>query len=69
MPFYLAVTELEHAEWLVAQNRAGDADPLLIEAREIFERLDATPWRERADRVGAATGATASAPAQAFSTP
>ena len=53
MPFYLAVSELEHAEWLAEQGRAEEAEPLLAEAREIFERLGATPWLERADRAGA----------------
>jgi class 3 adenylate cyclase/tetratricopeptide (TPR) repeat protein len=51
MPFYLAVMQLEHAEWLVAQSRADEADGLLAEARETFERLEATPWLERCDAV------------------
>ncbi len=49
--FDLAVTLLEHAEWLVPQGRAGDAAPLLDEARPAFERLRAAPWLERLDRV------------------
>jgi tetratricopeptide (TPR) repeat protein len=48
---WLAVTRLEYAEWLLAHERASDADPLLAEARETFERLETTPWRERADRA------------------
>ena len=48
-PFYLGVTEFEYGEWLVAQGRAGEAEPLLAEAREIFERLEAKPWLERVD--------------------
>jgi class 3 adenylate cyclase len=47
MPFYLSATQLEHAEWLVAQDRSEEAEPLLGEARETFERLQATPWLER----------------------
>ena len=47
MPFYLAVTRLEHADWLATQDRTGEAQPLLSEAREIFERLEAKPWLER----------------------
>jgi class 3 adenylate cyclase len=47
MPFYLAVTQLEHAEWLVAQDRSNEAEPLLAEARQTFERLQAAPWLER----------------------
>jgi class 3 adenylate cyclase/tetratricopeptide (TPR) repeat protein len=46
--FYLAVTQLEHAEWLTAQGRDDDAEPLLAEASETFERLEARPWLERA---------------------
>jgi hypothetical protein len=52
-PFNLAVTQLEQAERLVAQRRAGEAEPLLAEAREVFEQLRATPWLERCDAVGA----------------
>jgi len=52
VPFYLAVTALEHGEWLVAEGRADEADPLLAESREIFERLGAQPWLERLERVG-----------------
>ncbi len=51
LPFWLAVTELEHAEGLAAGGRAAEAEPLLAEAREIFERLEATPWLERAVRA------------------
>ena len=51
MPFWLAVTLLEHGEWLVSEGRAGEADPLLAEAREIFERLGARPWLERVEAV------------------
>ena len=47
LTFPLAVTELEHGEWLVAQGRGDEAEQLLAEAREIFERLEATPWIER----------------------
>jgi predicted ATPase/class 3 adenylate cyclase len=52
MPFYLAVTRLEHAEWLATQGRSGDAQPLLAEARELFTQLEATPWLERVERAG-----------------
>ncbi len=51
VPFYMAVTELEHAEWLAEQGRVDDAKPLLDEAREIFERLKAAPWLERLRKV------------------
>jgi hypothetical protein len=46
-PFWLAVTELERAEWLVRHARSSDAQSPLDEAREIFERLEAKPWLER----------------------
>ena len=45
--FWVGVTMLESAEWLLAHHRSDEAEPLLDEAREIFERLDATPWLAR----------------------
>ena len=53
MPFYAAVTLLEHGEWLVEQDRADEAQPLLAEAREIFGRLGAKPWLERTEQAQA----------------
>jgi class 3 adenylate cyclase/tetratricopeptide (TPR) repeat protein len=47
LPFWLAVTLLEHGEWLASQARSDAAGPLLSEARDIFERLQATPWLAR----------------------
>ena len=47
-PFHLAALQLEHVEWLTAQGRAAEAEPLLAEARETFERLEAKPWLARA---------------------
>ena len=52
--FWLAVVLLEHGEWLVETGRAGEAEPLLGEARETFERLEATPWLERLETVAVA---------------
>ncbi len=46
--FWLAVTQLEHGETLVQQGRPDDAGLLFAEARESFQRLEATPWIERA---------------------
>jgi tetratricopeptide (TPR) repeat protein len=46
-PFYVAVALLEHSEWLAGQDRRVDAEPLLAEAREIFQRVGARPWLER----------------------
>ena len=51
LPFWLAVTQLEHAERLVEQGRAVEAEPLLTEARETFARLRARPWLERLDAL------------------
>jgi class 3 adenylate cyclase/tetratricopeptide (TPR) repeat protein len=51
LPFWLGVTLLEHGELLLQEGRPDDAEPLVGEAREIFERLEATPWLERAARV------------------
>jgi class 3 adenylate cyclase/tetratricopeptide (TPR) repeat protein len=53
MPFWLALTELEHAEWLIGESRPDEAEPLLAEARETFVRLDAKPWLERVEAAGA----------------
>ena len=52
MPFWLAVALLEYGEWFAARDRTVEADPLLSEARGIFERLRARPWL---DRVAAVT--------------
>jgi len=46
------VTQLEHGEWLAGQGRRDEAEPLLAEARETFERLEAAPWLERAAQLG-----------------
>jgi tetratricopeptide (TPR) repeat protein len=51
LPFHLAVVQLEHGEWLTARGRPDDARPLLAEARETFERLQAQPWLDRIDAV------------------
>jgi hypothetical protein len=48
--FLLAIVLLEHGELLAAES-PGDAEPLLTEAGEIFERLEAAPWLERAERL------------------
>ena len=53
LPFWLAVTLLEHGEWLGEQGRADEGAALLAEAREIFGGLGATPWLERAGRRAA----------------
>jgi tetratricopeptide (TPR) repeat protein len=50
-PFWLAVSLLELAELMRGQQRLAEAEPLMAEAREIFERLKARPWVERLERV------------------
>jgi len=57
-PFWMAVTMLEHAEWLQGQGREDEATPSLTEAEGIFERLEARPWLERLQRVDVREGAT-----------
>lgn len=49
--FHVAVTQLEHAEWLSRRARADEAQQLLAEATKTFEQLQATPWLERAGHV------------------
>jgi hypothetical protein len=51
LPFWLAVVLLEQGE------ATGD-ESALAEAREIFERLQATPWLERLEHAPEAVPAT-----------
>jgi tetratricopeptide (TPR) repeat protein len=61
MRFWLAVTLLEHGEWLAGEGSVDEAGPLFAEAREIFERLEAKPWVERV--AAAEAGPRAEVPA------
>jgi tetratricopeptide (TPR) repeat protein len=61
LPFWLAVVLLERGELVAGQGRAGEAEPLLAETREIFERLEATVWLERVARALPVRGDTVSA--------
>ena len=54
LPFYLGATTLEYAEWLIGHDRSDDAAPLTAEAREIFDRLGAQSWLERAEHASGA---------------
>ena len=45
--FDLALTLLDHAEWLVDSGSVADADARLSEAMAIFEELGADPWLDR----------------------
>jgi class 3 adenylate cyclase/tetratricopeptide (TPR) repeat protein len=51
-PFWLAITLLEHGEWLLEEGRTDSAQPLLDEARELFARLRARPWLDRLAKAG-----------------
>jgi tetratricopeptide (TPR) repeat protein len=51
LPFWLASTQTEHAEWLHRSGSPAEAEPLLAEARDVFERLEAKPWLERLERA------------------
>jgi hypothetical protein len=53
----MAVTLVEHGEWLARAGRAGDAKPLFEEAGEVFERLQAKPWLERLGQTAGAASA------------
>jgi class 3 adenylate cyclase/tetratricopeptide (TPR) repeat protein len=49
--FSMAVTLLEHGEWLVGQGRREEAEPLLAEAASVFDTLQAGPWLDRLSRA------------------
>jgi hypothetical protein len=52
--FWLAIVLLEHGEWLIDEDRRDEAEPLLAEARETFERLGTLPLLERLDALAGA---------------
>ncbi|WP_218010000.1 helix-turn-helix transcriptional regulator, partial [Actinomadura kijaniata] len=62
-PFERARTELLYGEWLRRHRRRSDARGPLRSALEIFERLRAAPWAERARTELRATGEHGGAPA------
>ncbi|MEU5876514.1 LuxR C-terminal-related transcriptional regulator [Spirillospora sp. NPDC047279] len=62
-PFERARTELLYGEWLRRARRRADARVPLRSALEIFERLKAAPWAERARAELRATGETVTASA------
>lgn len=55
-PFEQARTQLLYGEWLRRLRRKADARTPLQQALETFERLDATPWAQRAGAELAALG-------------
>ncbi|MGB2875887.1 MAG: adenylate/guanylate cyclase domain-containing protein [Gaiellaceae bacterium] len=54
LPFWLAATLLERGEALLENGLSDEAAPLLAEAGEIFERLEASPWLERVTQASSA---------------
>jgi DNA-binding CsgD family transcriptional regulator len=58
-PFDEARTRLLYGEWLRREKRKSDARIQLGAALEIFQRLGAAPWANRASGELTATGATA----------
>ena len=48
---HLAQVLAEYGMWLVECGRAAEAEPLLDEARVLFERMGAKRWLERIDAV------------------
>jgi class 3 adenylate cyclase/tetratricopeptide (TPR) repeat protein len=59
MPFWMAVTLLEHAEWLRDHGRSEDSRPLAEEAASVFEGLGALPWAQRAAALRSEVGVPA----------
>src|SRR6516225_11447608 len=57
-----ARTDLLYGEWLRRQRRRGDARPHMHAALELFQRLGAVPWADRAETELPATGETARKP-------
>jgi class 3 adenylate cyclase/tetratricopeptide (TPR) repeat protein len=51
MPYWLAATLTEHAEWLSAGGRPEKTAGMILEAKEIFVLLQAQPWLDRIDRL------------------
>jgi class 3 adenylate cyclase/tetratricopeptide (TPR) repeat protein len=68
MPFWLAVTLVEQAEGLNAAGHAYDPE-LVSEAAEIFSRLKAVPWLERAAQLAGDRPRERRAPVHAAVTP
>jgi DNA-binding CsgD family transcriptional regulator len=55
-PFERARLRLAYAEWLRRQRRINEAKQVLAEVRDVFGRLRATGWAERAERELRAAG-------------
>ncbi|MEY9933935.1 DNA-binding CsgD family transcriptional regulator [Catenulispora sp. GP43] len=62
-PFEHALVQLDYGEWLRRRRRAAEARPRLATALEIFQRLDACPWLDRATAELRAAGGPTTPPA------
>jgi DNA-binding CsgD family transcriptional regulator len=68
-PFHLARVELAYGERLRLDRAMRRARPHLERAGELFDRLEAAPWRERAEAALRATGRHRAAGAEPGLTP
>ncbi|GII59686.1 transcriptional regulator [Planotetraspora thailandica] len=57
-PFERASLRLDYAEWLRRRRRINEAKPLLISAVEVFRRIGAKPYVQRAETELRASGVT-----------
>jgi hypothetical protein len=62
MTLVSAQIRVEHAEWLLSESRAEEADELLADARAVFARVDAKLWLERIDAAAPVSAATTPTP-------
>ena len=51
IPYWRSLSQLEYAEWLVAQGRPEEAAPAFTEARTTLDGLGAVSWSERLDKL------------------
>jgi class 3 adenylate cyclase/tetratricopeptide (TPR) repeat protein len=51
IPYWRALSQIEFAEALVAAGRADEASSLVQEARDTLDRLGASTWLERLDKL------------------
>jgi predicted ATPase len=58
-PFWVANALVEQGEWLAGEGRTHELEPLLAEAREVYERLRVRPRLERLGRLEASVGVAA----------
>ncbi len=60
-PYERARVRLDYGRWLRRERRVSEARPLLTACAEVFERLGARPWSDRAGNELRAAGVTATA--------